>query len=378
MASEDEINVRTLTTFETTLPADTVEWCPVEPYRHILACGTYGLLKNEPGTSTSRRGQILLLRITNDGELELLQEVCTSAVLDMKWLHVVDAVETRVLLAVVDSTGYLQIHQLENDGEKLELVLVAKLKVNDDENVLALSLDWSREKYTASFPIHDTSILVSDSAGQISRFTWRESGDLTKDFAWPAHMFQAWIVAFDYRDPFVFYSGGDDDRFLCFDCRTGSRPVVESKEHTTGVTSVHSNVNETFLLATGSYDQSVRLWDKRNFKKPISKICLDGGIWRLKWDPFTRQYLFAACMRNGFNIVNHTDVISSVVVNYKEHEGLSYGCDWSFLKQPDLSRLNIPDGDTLISTCSFEEFTGTLKISVIDFWPDKHTADEDC
>ncbi|XP_025991339.1 diphthine methyltransferase [Solenopsis invicta] len=374
--TEDEIHVRTLTTFDTIFPADTVEWCPVEPYRNILACGTYKLNKNEPNTaSTYRQGQILLLRIVNGGELELLQQVCTSAMLDMKWLHVLD-VETRILLAVVDAMGHLQIHQLKGEDKGIKLEFITKLKVSDDENIMALSLDWSREKYTASDPVSNTNILVSDSAGRISHFTWREVGDLTKDFTWPAHEFHAWITAFDYSNPLIFYSGGDDNRFLCFDSRTGSHPVSVNKEHTSGVTSIHSNVSKTFLLATGSYDQNVRLWDKRNFSRSISKICLDGGVWRLKWDPFTRQYLLAACMYNGFKIINHTDILSSIVVNYKEHKGLSYGCDWSFLKQSDISRLNISNGDTLMSTCSYEDCI--LKISVIDFWPDRQVVEEDC
>ncbi|KAL0110506.1 hypothetical protein PUN28_013845 [Cardiocondyla obscurior] len=372
---EDEINVRTLTSFDTIFPADTVEWCPVEPYLHILACGTYELIEDEKKSETkstqSRRGQILLFRITNGGGLEKLQEICTSGVLDMKWLHVKD-VEARILLAVVDSIGYLQVYQLKDDGKKVELKFITKLKVSDDEDVMALSLDWSREKYTVSDAVTNTNILVSDSAGQISQFTWRETGDLTKDFTWPAHEFQAWIVAYDYCTPSIFYSGGDDHKFLCFDVRTGSHPVVKSKEHTAGVTSIHSNVSKSSLLATGSYDEGVRLWDKRNFKQPMSKISLNGGVWRLKWDSFTRRYLFAACMQSGFNIINH-DIMPSVVVNYKEHKGLAYGCDWSFLKQPDVSRLNIRDGDTLISTCSFDH---CLKISVIDFWPDRHDVDQ--
>lgn len=207
--AEGEINIYTLATFDTIFPADTVEWCSIEPYRHILACGTYDLIKNESDTeSTSRQGEILLFRVTSDGEcrLELLQKICTSAVLDMRWLHVAD-VETRVLLAVADSSGYLQIHQLKDDGKKIELKLVTKLKVSDDESVMALSLDWSQEKYTTSDPIVNTNILVSDSAGQISQFTWREEGELTKDFTWPAHKFQAWVVACDYSSQYIFYSG---------------------------------------------------------------------------------------------------------------------------------------------------------------------------
>lgn len=137
---------------------------------------------------------------------------------------------------------------------------------------------------------------------------------------------------------------------------------------------INFSLNDQYALKYFSYDQNVRLWDKRNFARPISTICLDGGVWRLKWDPFTHQYLLAACMHNGFKIINH-DVLSSVVVNYKEHKGLSYGCDWSFLKQSDVSNLSISNGDTLMSTCSYEDCL--LKVSVIDFWPDKRIDEKD-
>lgn len=206
--AEGEIHVRTLSTFNTIFPADTVEWCPVEPYRNILACGTYELIKIESNTKAHmhKGGQIFLLSIIDGGNLELLQQIDTSAVLDIKWLHVLDIIETRVLLAVVDSMAYLQIYQLIDDGRKIELKFITKLKVSEDENVMALSLDW-KERYSTSNPVINTNIIVSDSAGQISHFTWHETGDLTKDFTWPAHKFEAWIAAFDYCNPLIFYSG---------------------------------------------------------------------------------------------------------------------------------------------------------------------------
>lgn len=207
--AEGEIHVRTLSTFNTTFPADTVEWCPVEPYRNILACGTYELIKNGPDTKAHmhKQGEIFLFRIIDGGNLEQLQQIRTSAVLDIKWLHVSDIIETRVILAVADSMAYLQIYQLIDDGRKIELKFITKLKVNDGENVMALSLDWSRERYFASNPIINTNIIVSDSAGQISHFTWHQTGDLMRDFTWPAHKFEAWVAAFDYCNPLIFYSG---------------------------------------------------------------------------------------------------------------------------------------------------------------------------
>lgn len=108
--------------------------------------------------------------------------------------------------------------------------------------------------------------------------------------------------------------------------------------------------------------------------QPVSKIDLEGGIWRLKWDPFKYQYLFAACMSEGFRIVNWSnEVLMSVCGHYDEHSGLSYGCDWSSLNKEDLKRLKISTGDTLVSTCSYQDCA--LKLSVINFKTDDEVDD---
>jgi len=38
---------RTLQVFDTELSADTVEWCPLPQWSHVLACGTYQLQKGD-------------------------------------------------------------------------------------------------------------------------------------------------------------------------------------------------------------------------------------------------------------------------------------------------------------------------------------------
>lgn len=96
----------------------------------------------------------------------------------------------------------------------------------------------------------------------------------------------------------------------------------------------------------------------------MSETNLKGGIWRLKWDPFTHQYLFAACMYEGFKIVN-CDYDMSIIGHYNKHCGIAYGCDWSFLKKEDVSHLKIPIGETLVSTCSYQDCV--LKLSALNF-----------
>ena len=39
---------RLLWSWDTEWPADTAEFCPVAPYRHLLLCGTYKLRHGQP------------------------------------------------------------------------------------------------------------------------------------------------------------------------------------------------------------------------------------------------------------------------------------------------------------------------------------------
>lgn len=69
-------------------------------------------------------------------------------------------------------------------------------------DILALSLDWSTNRTRNDEPY----LVVSDSSGSIT--VLRVVGDgLEKVAVWNSHGFEAWIAAFDYWNPNVFYSG---------------------------------------------------------------------------------------------------------------------------------------------------------------------------
>lgn len=355
-----------LNTFDTQLYADSVEWCPMEPFQDCFVCGTYQLSENTEDISKNeprRLGKIYLFQVLKDDHMKLLYTLETNGILDMKWAHI--KCNEKVLLGVVDSIGYLTIYELTTE-DKTVLKLITKLRVNNKkEEILALSLDWSTGKACCNDTI--PKIAVSDSRGSVTLFELHNN-ELKNIISWSAHEYEAWITAFDYWDINVIYTGGDDCKFQRFDIRVGDKPTMSNMIHNAGITSIHSNADKEHVLATGSYDEILRLWDTRCLKRPASEINLFGGIWRLKWDPFIRGFLLAACMYNGFEVIDCRELDTpSIIDEYKDRESLSYGCDWSFLSSECISNRGIFElkekNVALVSTCTF--YDHNLKLSLV-------------
>ncbi|XP_039753846.1 diphthine methyltransferase isoform X1 [Pararge aegeria] len=323
--------------WETTYSADSVEWCPVEPYRHVLVCGTYQLDKSHQDTKDAdqpkqkRLGRIYLFQLQKITlEISPIQTIDTAGVLDMKWCY--HTIQGNPVLGVVTSEGYVQVYQLldENGTMKLQLWLEDAI----GGNVLALSLDWSTNKVTNEQP----SLAISDSSGAVTimRVVGRS---LEKIGLWQTHSFEAWIAAFNYWNTDVFYSGGDDCIFKSYDVRIPDVPTTTNRSHEAGVTAIRSHVDVEHQLLTGSYDEKVRLWDARNLKRCITEADVNGGVWRLKWHPYNPSVVLAACMYGGFRLLR-VDGDVEVICEFLEHESIAYGADWKF-------------DESVVATCSF-------------------------
>ncbi|XP_033476154.1 diphthine methyltransferase isoform X1 [Epinephelus lanceolatus] len=328
---------RNLQVFDTELSADTVEWCPVVSSQDILACGTYQLQKGagEEDATPSRTGRLYLFQFRREGSMSPplieLQHMDTAAILDLKWCHV--PVSGEALLGMAAATGELQLYTLSNSQEGARsLHPLCSLEVGAER--LALSLDWSTGRMDSSSEVR---VVCSDSAGCISVLSLAE-GALTALSQWKAHDFEAWISAFSYWDTQLIYSGGDDCKLKGWDLRVGpSCPTFTSKRHSMGVCSIHSNPHQEHILATGSYDEQVLLWDGRNMQQPLSESSVGGGVWRLKWHPTHHHLLLAACMHNDFHILHCQQALEGnggacpVIASYILHNSLAYGADWSRL-----------------------------------------------
>ncbi|XP_077822973.1 diphthine methyltransferase isoform X2 [Macaca mulatta] len=374
-----------LQTVDTELTADSVEWCPLQGCRHLLACGTYQLRRPEdpPADPQSkgrmeveeprvRLGRLYLYNFNENKSIHPLVEVQrkdTSAILDMKWCHI--PVAGHALLGLADASGSIQLLRLVESEEKSH-VLEPLSSLALEEQCLALSLDWSTGK-TGRARDQPLKIISSDSTGQLHLLMVNETGPkLQKVASWQAHQFEAWIAAFDYWHTEIVYSavnceshedlisrglsldwffyleliqnkGGDDGLLRGWDTRVPGKFLFTSKRHTMGVCSIQSSPHWEHVLATGSYDEHILLWDTRNMKQPLADTPVQGGVWRIKWHPFHHHLLLAACMHSGFKILNCQKAVeekqeATVLASHTLPNSLVYGADWSWLRFRSLQR----------------------------------------
>ena len=256
-------------------------------------------------------------------------------------------------------------------------------------------------------------IAVSQSNSAISLWQLCSGGPVLQQ-SWVAHEYELWIVSFDTHDSNVLYSGADDCKFKGWDLRAGRQgprsSTFVSSEHSMGVCSIQSHPSRSHVLATGSYDETLRIWDTRALGRGpllVASHELGGGLWRVRWNPHTARHdsILCCAMHNGFaalqvnfqsgdtaataatkeeeeDISNKlaassvssdaassssaacssaapstTTVVSCVspIAVYKAHSSLAYGADWCSKPAASSSAAPPPssvDAD-LIATCSF-------------------------
>lgn len=212
-------------------------------------------------------------------------------------------------------------------------------------------------------PLHSSnsdSLITSLSSGSLAHLTPTSTGELHVASTWQAHEFEPWITSWDKWDRNIVWSGGDDLKLKKWDMRMPEMPVLVNKNFEGGVTTIASNPHVEHLLAVGSYDENLRLFDSRNARQPIKVIPTGGGIWRTKWnpDPERKGDILLACMHGGFNVVSINSDMEvlresgqdseegwNITSHFGQHTSIAYGADWSLLKTER--------NENVICSCSF-------------------------
>ncbi|TMW68249.1 hypothetical protein Poli38472_005717 [Pythium oligandrum] len=359
---------RVIAEFDTRETADCVEACPIPGLETSVVVATYQLQKAAPSAnveesdnddkeavpSDRRSGTLQHFRFEHafkdSVSVSKTQEIEMGGVFDIKWAG--HRVQDRVLLGAATADGTLELFQLQQDDdqriERTELVSEA------DADSMCLSLDWSNRVHPEANP----NVCVSHADGTLSIWNVSSQG-LSMVSKWQGHLLygspiEAWIVAFNCHDPNIIFSGADDATLKGWDLRMqtsdAALPLFQRKQHSMGVCSIQFHPNDENVVAVGSYDEYVSLWDHRNMKAPLSTHCTGGGVWRLKWHPLPthEDLLLAACMHNGFQVLQiGDDHAFSTPVHYERHASLAYGVDW--WRDP----ASLASASPVIGSCSF-------------------------
>lgn len=102
------------------------------------------------------------------------------------------------------------------------------------------------------------------------------------------------------------------------------------------------------MFAVGSYDEFVRMYDIRKMDRPLAKVAVGGGVWRIKWHPSCWDdeqpggccggKLLVAAMHGGCRVIDipaldarrsdgDADDVEVLSV-FTAHESMAYGADW--------------------------------------------------
>jgi len=323
-------------TCRTEYSADSVEWCRVAPYQHYLACGTYQL--NENGENR-RVGQVnFFLLDAVHCNLKLVQTIDTHAVLDMKWNP--NLICGKAVLAVATSRD-LQVWYIK-DGDGTDTCQLNYLtKYPSDDEALVLSVDW------CTCQTNLPRICFSDSKGRITILCL--NGDkLLSIISYNSHQYEAWVAAFDYFNHSVVYTGGDDCCMKIYDTREGGAGTRINRQHGAGVTAIRCSNLQEYTLASGSYDELIRIWDTRQMNSSVHELNVGGGIWRIKWFPEDdAECLVVAAMYNGFHKLRAETKALQLVSSCISHESIAYGVDVCPRETHCTKDTN------LVATCSF-------------------------
>lgn len=406
-----ESNCQPLSSVFSKLCCDSVEWCIDQPYQNIVSVGHYELQSKDQ----TKIGGISLYSSDFDSngsyKLKLIDLVQCSPILDLKWTILSHKDTPQCYLSSADGDGRICLFNIVNSADnytndtnndqenkseencnlneqksddKSNFKVKCFKSIDIDTKAICLSLDWSN-LYDNDNNDKKNSCVTSLSTGEIAYFEYIDNLNIEK---WKGHNDQVWAAGFDHYNKNIIYSGSDD--YQCYFGQWDLRENINKQknilskeltmyyqeEHTSGVCSIidSPNKNQSNYLLTGSYDEYLRLWDKRKMNQSIDKMKFNDGVWRVKWNKNSHfnDYILIGAMRDDFHIIKLTkDKKLKQVAKYDGHtmkmkkmetekgedkdkdkdlDILAYGCDWQIMS--DSCKDNRNDKQHASTTCT--------------------------
>lgn len=274
-----------------------------------MAVGTYSL--QEGGT---RAGELLLLSAAEQRLRITLRKAC-SGIFDLKWAP--ERVNGALWLGQADAGGGARIWRV-GGAEAAEEAAAMR----GTSSGMSLSLDWSGAERVA----------VSHSTRDLSVFRVRPDGAATEELHWAPHEHEVWVTVWHRAQPDALLSGSDDCTLRLWDVRARPERAQVTKRGGAGFTAAQFSPHSEHVVAVGSYDEHLYLWDTRAWARPLlTSEALGGGVWRCKWHPADPRRMLLGHMHSGFSALRLAADLAAVearVTHTAPHASLAYGADW--------------------------------------------------
>ena len=330
--------VEVIETFDIALPSDCAEFNPWDA--SCLALGTYFL---KDADTQAKEGAVEFYRVrghNGDGGVARVGRLETGAVFDLKWLA-----RDTVVLARAD--GVVEARRVDLSTGAADAPVCASTEAG-----------CGPATYVDCGP---STLATAHATGRIALWDAALRTDASPLRYWHAHDYEAWVAVHDGTCPSCVWSGGDDGVLKLWDARCDEGGEIElvpwaRRRFDMGVTAVACHAQRE-LVAVGSYDESLTLWDVRSPRAPLQiaaaprDATAGGGVWRLKWHRAHPDVLLAACMHVGYRVFvlgGGDDPALTLAAEYHgAHTCLAYGADW-------MPPSDDTDPDVLLAaTCSF-------------------------
>lgn len=156
------------------------------------------------------------------------------------------------------------------------------------------------------------------------------------------------------RDPHLFATASSGQQTISlFDLRTPNGPVQSiPNAHQGDILCIDWNKYQNFQVATGSVDQSIKIWDLRSPTPKIPLHKLSGhyrAVKRLRFSPFSPSQLVSVGFDMAARFWDLGSLNPAVIPTYGEHTEFVTGVSWSLAKPGVLATCSWDDSCHLLN-----------------------------
>ena len=94
-----------------------------------------------------------------------------------------------------------------------------------------------------------------------------------------------------------------------------------------GQTSGEFHPTDDNYFVQGGYDDTLRIWDRRNWAKPLSELHIGGGVWRTRFNS-EGDFILVPSMYNNAKMIKNDNGILKEVWSSDIHKSITYGACW--------------------------------------------------